>query len=436
MASFKGGFDYEFVSPPPKSLECSICLLTLRDPQVVSCCGHHFCQLCIGKVRAAKKPCPLCNEPDYDLMLHKGVKREVNSLAVFCPQKALGCDWSGEIGQVQCHLNIGSRDSGCSHLMMECIHQCGSKLPRKEITTHEDLECPNRPMESQFEQLAARLKLVMAEARKTSADLEGKINSLTAKNAELEMRCEAISSRNEDLEARNVSLESTLRDLKAKVDTIESEKQTLKNRVSMLESLALKVFHVERKQAQESRRLDQVGEAVGKETAELEARLTPSPPFYFTLCNFEHYQTVGFQWQSQPFHTSPQGYKLSIVVYPQGISGGKGTHVSLFVSILRGEYDDQLEWPFKGLVTVEVFNYALQSWDRKPEIQFEESDNVKFTGQPVNSHSNAGLGFPRWLSLEEVVQWYCHKGMIRFRVAKVEVFNRLHTDVDSLSVSL
>ena len=30
----KGGYGYDFVSPPPKSLECSICLLTMHDPHV------------------------------------------------------------------------------------------------------------------------------------------------------------------------------------------------------------------------------------------------------------------------------------------------------------------------------------------------------------------------------------------------------------------
>ena len=104
----KGGYDYEFVSPPPKSLECSVCLLTLRDPHVISCCGNEFCQACIERVKRDGKPCPLCNEQNFTTLLHKKLVREVNALVIHCPQKELGCEWEGELGQVQRHLNPGA----------------------------------------------------------------------------------------------------------------------------------------------------------------------------------------------------------------------------------------------------------------------------------------------------------------------------------------
>ena len=47
----KGGYDYEFESPPSKSLEYPVCLMTLRDPHVISCCGNEFCQVCIERVQ-------------------------------------------------------------------------------------------------------------------------------------------------------------------------------------------------------------------------------------------------------------------------------------------------------------------------------------------------------------------------------------------------
>ena len=94
----KGGYGYDFVSPPPKSLECPICLLTMRDPHVISCCGNEFCQVCIDRVKRDGKPCPLCNEQNFSTMLHKKLVREVNALVVRCPQKVLGCEWEGARG--------------------------------------------------------------------------------------------------------------------------------------------------------------------------------------------------------------------------------------------------------------------------------------------------------------------------------------------------
>ena len=66
----RGGYDCEFVEAPPKVVptECSICLLILKEPCLISCCGHKFCRACIEQVQKSKKPCPLCNTPDFTLM--------------------------------------------------------------------------------------------------------------------------------------------------------------------------------------------------------------------------------------------------------------------------------------------------------------------------------------------------------------------------------
>ena len=41
-----------------------------------------------------------------------------------------------------------------------------------------------------------------------------------------------------------------------------------------------------------------------------------------------------------------------------GDGSGKGTHLSLFVSLLKGEYDDQLQWPFNANITVQLLNWS------------------------------------------------------------------------------
>ena len=263
-----------------------------------------------------------------------------------------------------------------------------------------------------------------------------------------------MEERNRDLESRNVSLERTMQEMsakiatiestlevsvpemKAKIDTVESEKNTLKNRVAMLESLAQKVFQTETRLKRESHRLDDLEQTVKKDRTDLENQcssieqsLTPTPPFFFTLCNFEYYQSVDFHWQSDPFYTFPRGYKLSVTVYPHGMSKGKGTHLSLYVALLRGEYDDELEWPFKGTVNIQLYNYTTFAWETYPAIEFEDSDDIKFTGRPHDTFSNLALGIPRWVSLEDIKFNYSHKGMVRFKVSKVDVFSYPYLDV-------
>ena len=55
---------------------------------------------------------------------------------------------------------------------------------------------------------------------------------------------------------------------------------------------------------------------------------------------------------SKPFYTSTYGYKLCARVYINGDGMGKGTHMSLFFVVMRGDYDDLLQWPFIQKVTL------------------------------------------------------------------------------------
>uniref|UniRef100_A0A3Q3A2F5 MATH domain-containing protein n=1 Tax=Kryptolebias marmoratus TaxID=37003 RepID=A0A3Q3A2F5_KRYMA len=51
--------------------------------------------------------------------------------------------------------------------------------------------------------------------------------------------------------------------------------------------------------------------------------------------------------RDEPFYTGYFGYKMCARVYLNGDGMGKGTHLSLFFVVMRGEYDALLPWPFK-----------------------------------------------------------------------------------------
>ena len=65
---------------------------------------------------------------------------------------------------------------------------------------------------------------------------------------------------------------------------------------------------------------------------------------------------------SQPFYTSYYGYKMCARMYPNGDGLGKGSHLSLFFVLMRGEYDALLVWPFRQKVTLSILD---QSGNRK-----------------------------------------------------------------------
>ena len=62
---------------------------------------------------------------------------------------------------------------------------------------------------------------------------------------------------------------------------------------------------------------------------------------------------------SSPFYTHPQGYKMCVVV--NGNGEGEGAHVSVFIMLFEGRYDNQLHWPILGTVIFELLNSWLMT---------------------------------------------------------------------------
>ena len=63
---------------------------------------------------------------------------------------------------------------------------------------------------------------------------------------------------------------------------------------------------------------------------------------------------------SAPFYTSRHGYKACLRLYMNGDGSGKGTHLSFFITLMRGEYDALLPWPFKQAVTLTLVDQNKQ----------------------------------------------------------------------------
>ena len=150
----RGGYDCEFVERP-KELEtdCPICLLVLRDPFQASCCGNSFCQLCINRVQADKKSCPTCNEADFSVFADKRLRRSLYAFRVRCTHQKSGCEWTGELGELERHLNLnpelGRQLVGCAFVEVACTH-CPEYFQRRHVHAHESESCPQRPFSCDY----------------------------------------------------------------------------------------------------------------------------------------------------------------------------------------------------------------------------------------------------------------------------------------------
>ena len=151
----RGGYDCEFVERP-KELEtdCPICLQVLRDPFQVTCCGNSFCKSCIKRVQVGKKSCPTCNEADFSVFPDKRLRRSLYAFQVRCVYQKSGCEWIGELGELDRHLNLnpaelGGQLIGCEFAAVACTHCC-EYFQRRHVHAHETEACTQRPFSCDY----------------------------------------------------------------------------------------------------------------------------------------------------------------------------------------------------------------------------------------------------------------------------------------------
>ena len=144
------------------------------------------------------------------------------------------------------------------------------------------------------------------------------------------------------------------------------------------------------------------------------ARVERCPPVDFYMKELQNFKMAGSQWFSDPFYTHPGGYKMCLSVFANGIGKGAGTFISVFANIMRGEYDDQLSWPFQGIVRVTLIT---PSEDFEKSLCFTSKSPPKSTKRVTEgTHHIYGQGEVKFLQWDSIM----HLTFLQFRIDSVE----------------
>ncbi len=93
---------------------------------------------------------------------------------------------------------------------------------------------------------------------------------------------------------------------------------------------------------------------------------------------------------SAPFYTSRHGYKLCLRLYMNGDGTGKGTHLSFFITLMRGEYDALLPWPFRQAITLTLVDQNKQ----RDIVQSFRPEPTSSSFQRPRNEMNVASGCP------------------------------------------
>ena len=361
------GYDCEFVEDPPKYLqaECPVCLLVLRDPHQVTCCGKSFCKECIERVKAGHKSCPCCKQDAYNDFSNKGLRQPLYGFKVHCSNKEEGCLWQGELGQVDNHLNLKATTvdnelEGCEYAIVRCSF-CLEAITRNQLCRHKRELCNKRPFscehcdkyKSTYDDVITHHWPVcdyhpvacpnMCGTSPQRKDLDSHVKRVcpaavidcdfSYAGCKVRLPRSEMAAHLKDNQAEHVSLLSLEhRNLRTDLKRQQEEIKYLKEHQQL---------NAARKDA-EIRKLHEEIESLQRLTKVLSLKTTLFPADY-QIRNPER----GCTWTSAPFFTHVGGYKLYLDF---------GYHF-LCVGLMKGEYDSRLQWP----LTAEVYFQILDS---------------------------------------------------------------------------
>ncbi|KAL8562406.1 hypothetical protein ACOMHN_066120 [Nucella lapillus] len=103
---------------------------------------------------------------------------------------------------------------------------------------------------------------------------------------------------------------------------------------------------------------------------------------------------------SRPFYTGALGYKMCVRLYPNGDGMGKGTHLSLFFSLMRSNLDPLLPWPFRQKVYFMLIDQAY----KKHIVDAFRSEPSSSSFQRPTSEMNIATGCPMFVQLNKLTQ--------------------------------
>ena len=425
------GFDCEFVKPPPSEFvqsECPVCLQIIREPHQVTCCGKKFCKACIEHIKAIQKPCPTCNDK-FSSFADKGLKQSLYSLKVRCSQQKNGCEWTGELRQLDEHLNTDPQPEkqldGCQFVEIDCIYNCGNHQQRRYIQVHQTKDCPKRPFgcehchdyQSTYDDVTNNHWPMCGSFPVPCHNQCG--STIQRQNIDSHVADECpLTTINCDFHHVGCAVKLPRQDMP------EHQRENLLTHISLLATSHAKQQDKITKQQADNATLIEELRMKNAELAPLQYMLTvnskPLGAPVLTMTNFQQYKRNNGCWYSPPVYTHHQGYKICLKVYANGV-GAEGTHVSVGVYFMRGEFDDSLKWPFRGAISWQVLG-QVNGVHKTDTITYDDHiPNKNCTRVTEGERAIGGWGEPKFIAHTELEPKYLRNDTLLFQIHKVEL---------------
>ena len=155
------------------------------------------------------------------------------------------------------------------------------------------------------------------------------------------------------------------------------------------------------------------------------------PPITFKLGKFGVKKAKNERWTSPKFFSHAGGYRMCLSIDANGNGKSKGSHISMYVRLVKSPSDSQLTWPFRGELSIEVLNQLEDGAHFTKTILFDwkESD-VRNTVSTSLEASGRGWGYHDFIP-HNMLDYnttannthYLKDDCVYVRIAKVTVYD-------------
>ena len=425
--------EYDFVEKPSEDFYCPVTLELNREPFLTACCGNHLSQEAVTRLQG--QPCPVCKERNLNTIPDKYFKRRINEFKVRCPNKSLGCEWVGELGSLDRHLSQNSVEGECQFVTVACPYSCGDSFQRCQLQGHKAKDCPNRPFTCQYcDHEATYIKVTNEHwpiCKQYPLECPNKCGENAIERQHLPKHLE------ETCPLQVIKCEFSYAGCE-----VECQRQHMQTHLEENVNGHLnKLSHTLQCQTQQQQSINEQQQRIidqqQKQIVALMAALTlvpldvqkPLAPVFIpppdiVMTDFEEHKKAGDLWFGPPFYSHIGGYKICLRVDANGYGDGKATHVSVFCCLNRGEYDDQLKWPFHGDITIQLLNQSRDEEHWEETLTYDDTDEDEYAGRVVGKERAKAIGYPEFIAHTELNtenKAYLKNDCLKFRISKVVV---------------
>ena len=105
---------------------------------------------------------------------------------------------------------------------------------------------------------------------------------------------------------------------------------------------------------------------------------------------------------------------MCLRVFAGGNGDGANTHVSVFVGLMKGEYDDQLEWPFRGKFTIQLLSQNEDENHYTLTVTFDTDTPDEYCNRVVDRER--GWGKPTFIAHTKLKPRYLQNDCLKFYI--------------------